>query len=117
MTDFVHQKESTNDDFTSKENEIKESGLTTKKPSGVEEIDQMQDKNQDGTIKHILAYDYIKMRNKKSSSIVHRKLAKEITECLGSSTEEYAAEYLKSLSKVMGACIRELSDLEKFESL
>ena len=77
----------------------------------------MQDKNQDGTIKHILAYDYIKMRNKKSSSIVHRKLAKEITECLGSSTEEYAAEYLKSLSKVMGACIRELSDLEKFESL
>ena len=67
--------------------------------------------------KRILAFDYIKMRNKLSASFVHRKLAQEISECLGSYTEEFAGSYIRNIMEVNDACIEELEDLEKFESL
>lgn len=67
--------------------------------------------------KRILAYDFKNMKNKDSSSYVHRKLAREINECLGSYTEEYCGSYIRNIMEVNDACIEELEDLEKFESL
>lgn len=67
--------------------------------------------------KEVYSYDAVQLRGRKSSSYVHLKLAREISEILGDALEENIKEYLENLIMVNDACVEELEDEEKFNSL
>lgn len=62
-------------------------------------------------------YDIPSLRNKKSSSFIHRKLAKEVKDILGDFSEGFIEEYIKNIIELNQAILQELEDEQRFNSM
>lgn len=62
-------------------------------------------------------FDAMGLQNIKSTSYVHRRLAKEVKDILGPFVNDFVGEYLENVIRVNDSCIEELEDEQRFNSL
>lgn len=64
----------------------------------------------------IFLYDVQSLLAQKSTSFLHRKISKEISEILGPEIKDHLAEYMRNLLYITNICIEQLKSEEEFNS-
>ena len=64
-----------------------------------------------------MTYDICSLKDRKSQSFVHRRLAREVKDILGMDTMGYVDEYLSNILAVNDSCIEQLEDEQRFNAL